>query len=679
MKTKIQEKFKAMFGDGASLFASPGRVNLIGEHTDYNLGFVLPGAIDKAIYVALKPNDGTVCRVYSLDYDETVELDLHGEKPSQQWACYVYGVCQEMEKRGALILPFDMAFGGDVPLGAGLSSSAALESAVGFALNETYGLGFDREQLAKIGQMTEHNYVGVRCGIMDQFASLFGEAGHVIRLDCRSLEYKLEPFDPQGCRVVLFDTQVKHTLASSEYNVRRAQCEAGVAVVLRHVGGVESLRDVTADMLDERPSMALEACTVRPVWITVDVPQDAAPGLYRTPVTVACDGDEQRLELAVEVTGRTLPAPSEWRYHLDLWQHPAAVARVEGTEMWSDAHFEALRPVMKPLADAGQKVVTATLNKDPWNNQCYDAYADMIVWTKGADGAWTYDYAAFDRWVEFMEGLGVDKQINCYSMLPWNNMLHYRDAATGEWVDVKAEPGQPAFDEMWRPFLADFVRHLEEKGWLAKTCIAMDERSPEQMEIAVAFLAEHAPQLGIALADNHDSYKRYPQLHDICVSARQEVAPEDIAARRAAGQVTTYYVCCSHRYPNMFTFSDPAEATVAAWYAVANGYDGFLRWAYNSWTEDPLRDSRFRTWPAGDTYVVYPGGRSSIRFERLREGIQDAEKIRILRAEPGRGNSAGSDEKRARLEAVIAPFASREPAADLHERLAEAKRVLNEL
>ena len=292
---------------------------------------------------------------------------------------------------------------------------------------------------------------------------------------------------------------------------------------------------LTADMLDERPSMALEACTVRPVWITVDVPQDAAPGLYRTPVTVACDGDEQRLELAVEVTGRTLPAPSEWRYHLDLWQHPAAVARVEGTEMWSDAHFEALRPVMKPLADAGQKVVTATLNKDPWNNQCYDAYADMIVWTKGADGAWTYDYAAFDRWVEFMEGLGVDKQINCYSMLPWNNMLHYRDAATGEWVDVKAEPGQPAFDEMWRPFLADFVRHLEEKGWLAKTCIAMDERSPEQMEIAVAFLAEHAPQLGIALADNHDSYKRYPQLHDICVSARQEVAPEDIAARRAAG------------------------------------------------------------------------------------------------------------------------------------------------
>lgn len=180
-----------MFGDGASLFASPGRVNLIGEHTDYNLGFVLPGAIDKAIYVALKPNDGTVCRVYSLDYDETVELNLHGEKPSQQWACYVYGVCQEMEKRGALILPFDMAFGGDVPLGAGLSSSAALESAVGFALNETYGLGL---RPGTTGQdRTDEPSITTSASAAVSWTSsrrCSAEAGHVIRLDCRSLEYK---------------------------------------------------------------------------------------------------------------------------------------------------------------------------------------------------------------------------------------------------------------------------------------------------------------------------------------------------------------------------------------------------------------------------------------------------------------------------------------------------------
>lgn len=253
MKTQLQEKFKAHFGDGASLYASPGRVNLIGEHTDYNMGFVMPGAIDKAIYVAVKPNGGKLCRLYSIDYDEYLEVDMSAGKPEQQWACYIYGVVKEMEKRGAVVPAFDMAFGGDVPLGAGLSSSAALESAVGFALNDLFSLGFDRAQLAKIGQMTEHNYVGVRCGIMDQFASLFGEKGKIIRLDCRSLEYKLEPFDPEaaGCKVVLFDTGVKHSLASSEYNVRREQCEKGVAIVASHVPGVESLRDVTLEMLDK--------------------------------------------------------------------------------------------------------------------------------------------------------------------------------------------------------------------------------------------------------------------------------------------------------------------------------------------------------------------------------------------------------------------------------------------
>ncbi len=251
MKTKVAAAFATRFGEGATLYASPGRVNLIGEHTDYNGGFVLPGAIDKAIYVALRPKDGATCSLYSLDYDELIEVDMAGEKPAQQWACYIFGVVQEMKKRGATVPAFDLAFGGDVPLGAGLSSSAALESSGGFALNDTFSLGFDRKALAQIGQMTEHNYVGVRCGIMDQFASLFGEAGHVIRLDCRSLDYALIPFDPEaaGYKVVLFDTQVKHSLASSEYNVRREQCEAGVAVVAKHIEGVELLRDITLEQL----------------------------------------------------------------------------------------------------------------------------------------------------------------------------------------------------------------------------------------------------------------------------------------------------------------------------------------------------------------------------------------------------------------------------------------------
>lgn len=257
MQTIIRTKFNELFGNTGDLYASPGRVNLIGEHTDYNLGFVLPGAIDKAIYMEIKANDSDRCRLFSVDYNESVEFSVSSEeKPTQLWACYIFGVVKEMQKRGANPGGFDCVFGGDVPLGAGLSSSAALESVTGFAINDMFNLGFNRRDLAKIGQMTEHNYIGVRCGIMDQFASLFGERGKLIQLDCRSLEYKLVPFNPIGYRVLLLDTQVKHSLASTEYNVRREQCEAGVTIIAGHVQGVESLRDVTLDMLETyKPEM----------------------------------------------------------------------------------------------------------------------------------------------------------------------------------------------------------------------------------------------------------------------------------------------------------------------------------------------------------------------------------------------------------------------------------------
>ena len=264
MNVRVKEEFRKRFGGDAEIYASPGRVNLIGEHTDYNLGFVLPGAIDKAIYLAIKPNGATNCRVYSVDYGSEISLDLNGENPEQHWAKYIYGVVQEMRKRGATIEGFDCVFGGDVPLGAGLSSSAALESVFGFALNEIYGCGFSRADLARIGQMTEHNYVGVRCGIMDQFASLFGKKGEVIKLDCRSLEFEMVPFNPKGKRLVLIDSMVKHSLASSEYNVRREQCEAGVRTISKHIDGINSLRDITIDMLnqykDEMPEIVYRRC-----------------------------------------------------------------------------------------------------------------------------------------------------------------------------------------------------------------------------------------------------------------------------------------------------------------------------------------------------------------------------------------------------------------------------------
>ncbi len=252
-KQILAEKFQAFFGDETPrFFTAPGRINIIGEHTDYNGGFVLPGAVDKAITIAIKPNGTQLVNLVSIDEGEaTVFFRIGGPQPKEQWASYFYGVIEEMRKRGATIGGFSAVFAGDVPLGAGMSSSAALESCIGTALNKLFNLGFSKEELAKIGQMTEHHYIGVRCGIMDQFASIFGQKGHVVRLDCRSLEYTLVPFDPKGVEIVLIDTMVKHTLASSEYNVRRAQCEAGVAVIKKYRPEVDLLRDVTIEELEE--------------------------------------------------------------------------------------------------------------------------------------------------------------------------------------------------------------------------------------------------------------------------------------------------------------------------------------------------------------------------------------------------------------------------------------------
>ena len=254
MKSKIQNKFKTLFGEGGNLFASAGRINLIGEHTDYNGGYVFPGAIDKGIMAQIKLNGLDKVRAFSLDYNEMVEFGLNEEdKPKQQWACYIFGVCRETIKRGGKVAGFDTVFAGDVPLGAGLSSSAALESCFAFAINELNANSIDKFELAKIGQSTEHNYCGVMCGIMDQFASCFGKQGCLIRLNCKTLEYKYFPFDPEaaGYKLVLIDSCVKHELASSAYNKRRASCENAAAAIRKYHPEVEFLSDAKRVWLEE--------------------------------------------------------------------------------------------------------------------------------------------------------------------------------------------------------------------------------------------------------------------------------------------------------------------------------------------------------------------------------------------------------------------------------------------
>ena len=438
---------------------------------------------------------------------------------------------------------------------------------------------------------------------------------------------------------------------------------------------------LSPDVLDPLECFDMEPQTTRPVWLSINIPGDAAPGTYASTMTMFAAGKKHStFKFSIEVLDRILPPASEWEFHLDLWQNPYAVARVKGVEPWSEAHWEALRPLMKLLAGAGQKVITATLNNRPWGGQTEDAFGSMIGWTKKSDGSWQYDYTVFDNWVQFMMDLGIKRQINCYSMVPWGNELYYFDEKSGEEVKIKAVPGSKEYAELWVPFLTDFVIHLDKKGWREITRIAMDERGPDEMKAMLKLLGDTAPGMGVALADNHKSYKLYPdQLVDLCVAHGAVVEPDDKAYRQSKGFVTTWYVCCADVFPNVFTFSPPAEGTFIGWYTSAAGFDGFLRWAYNSWVKEPLLDSRFRTWPAGDTYVVYPDARSSIRFERLTEGIQDAEKIRILRKELEQDTSEAGMKKLKLLNETVALFNITKDPGNVEELLAQGKKVLEEL
>ncbi|WP_221410988.1 DUF4091 domain-containing protein [Elizabethkingia sp. JS20170427COW] len=431
------------------------------------------------------------------------------------------------------------------------------------------------------------------------------------------------------------------------------------------------------DMLDNLSHFNLEKKSVRPIWISIDIPRDTVPGLYTSQVSIKAKGEKiQILPLSLEVINHTLPPASEWKFHLDLWQHPSAIARSYNVKMWSDEHFEALKPIMKRLANAGQKVITTTLNKDPWNVQTFDPYEDMIIWSKKKDGSWTYDYKIFDRWVNLMMDLGINKMINCYSIIPWNNEIHYQDEKTGKVINVVAEPGSSVFKEMWTPFLKDFSQHLQQKDWLDITNIALDERAPEQMAAAFDLIKNVAPQLGVSYADNHKTYKKYPDSKDISIAIGDPYSKEDLETRRAQGLNSTFYVCCSDSFANTFTFSDSAEPVFAGWYALASGFDGMLRWSYNSWVKDPFQDSRFRTWPAGDTYIVYPQNRSSIRFERLLEGVQDYEKVqeikKILKAN-------GDTQNLEKLETYIQKMNHVNRTPNWNQELNEAKAFLNSL
>ncbi len=420
-------------------------------------------------------------------------------------------------------------------------------------------------------------------------------------------------------------------------------------------------------------SVALKKNTVQPLWVSINVPANTSEGNYTGTITVKADKSYQ-LKLTVKVLNKTLPPPAQWKFNLDFWQHPAAIARVHNVKLWSDEHFVLMKKYYTMLANAGQKNITASIVNEPWGHQTYDDYPSLIKWIKKKDGRWLYDYSLFDKYISFVMNCGINKRINCYSMVPWKIAFQYYDESLGKDTVFTGKIGSDEYNVFWSTMLKDFTKHLKQKGWFSITAIAMDERPMPAMQSVIKLLKEIDTDWKIALAgDYHPEIEK--DIFDYCIASRLSFPKDILQQRQQQGKFSTWYTCCTEKYPNGFTFSPPAEHVWIGWYSAAKNMDGYLRWAYNSWPKDPLHDSRFTAWPAGDTYQVYPGPMTSIRFEKLIEGIQDFEKINILREQYKKN---GEDKKLRELETVLAKFEIEKLSQQTAEEMVkEAKDILS--
>lgn len=402
------------------------------------------------------------------------------------------------------------------------------------------------------------------------------------------------------------------------------------------------------DILDDAEAQPdLPAGGFRPVWLTVRVPADAAPGTYTGTLEVTGSGSRTvAFPLELEVLPARLPAPKDWSFFLDLWQHPWAVARYHGVKPYTPAHYALMEPILRELADAGGKTLTVSITNRPWNQQTYDPFGSTIGRVLNADGTWTFDYTLFDEYVAFGLRCGLTKQIHCYTMVPWGNRVFYTDGATGDTVSAVHRAGTAGHEKFWAPFLADFEKHLREKGWLDRTFIALDERSPEELRATMRIVSKHAPSLKIQMAGNH-APSHYGDItvgnYSQAIRDKLDVSGfiKEVKTRRAAGHTTTFYICCFPGRPNTFTHSPCAEQVWLGYYAANTRFDGMLRWSFVSWPREPLWDTSFPRWAAGDTFLLYPGPRSSVRWEMFRDGVEEHEKIRLLRERLGSATAAG--------------------------------------
>lgn len=384
------------------------------------------------------------------------------------------------------------------------------------------------------------------------------------------------------------------------------------------------------DRFESLDRFDLPGNTVRPVWLSLDIPETAKPGVYRGSIDIMSTTEKKTLQVEIEVQELTLPQPGDWNFRLDLWQNPWVVAEYYNIEPWSEEHMILLKKHMKLYADAGGTFITTYAVHSPWSDNSYMVEGGMIEWIKKSDGTWEFDYSIFDQYVELCMELGIDEAITVYTPVPWGNRFRYLEEKTGNYVYESWPVDSKDFKANWDGFMDDLLAHLTQKGWFEITYLGINENPMDVTLASINAVRQHSNKWKITYAgDWHPELSEL--LDDYCVVISSEPKPGDIQSRLESGFTTTYYVCCTPAKPNNFVYSPPVEGRYQGWHTIANGYSGFLRWAYDAWPADPLRDARHTLWPAGDCFMVYPGGNSCIRFEKLREGIVDFEKISILR------------------------------------------------
>lgn len=391
-----------------------------------------------------------------------------------------------------------------------------------------------------------------------------------------------------------------------------------------------------ADMIDLPDArVTMEPMSVRPVWVSVEVPSNLPAGLYTAKADLMKDGVKKPLKtltLNVEVADRSLPAPKDYAFYLDFWQQPYAISRYYGVKPWSDEHLRLLEPYADMLARAGQKTVSTILFYEPWGEQSNDKFEPMVETVLLPDSTWQFDYTIFDRYVEWMASRGIDANISCFTMIPWDMNFRYFDKAAGEYRYLKTTTSSREYKQLWTAFLKGLADHTRAKGWFDKTMIVMDERGLPDMLNAYAVAKEAVPDFKMSLAGNY--HRELVDSLDSYTVIKGDWFPADVLGRRRdCGFISLLYTCCATPAPNIFSNNAPADGAYLPVYATATGFDGYLHWSFTNWTDHPLTDTRFRMFAPGDTYVVYPDGRSSLRYERMLEGIQMSEKIRLLRAE----------------------------------------------